>query len=114
MADVFDRKDAGEAAQAKKTARRRELVARLCANADFREWLYGELDNMCAFDGVTATLTEFGMGVRATAAEIVARLLISSDAVRMLGAFAQRSFESRHEGIAASLKTTQTTGGADR
>lgn len=89
-------------------AKRRDLVARLVANADFREWLYGELDNLCAFDGVGAQLTEFGMGIRATAHEIIERLLVAGEGAQMMADFAARNFKARHEGLVRATKNNIT------
>lgn len=89
-------------------AKRRDLIARLAANADFREWLYGELDNLCAFDGVAAQLSEFGQGIRATAHEIVERLLVAGEGAQMMADFAARNFKARHEGFVRAAKNNTT------
>lgn len=74
-----------------------DTVTRLAANADFRAWLRATLDDLCAYSRDEGLLTDFGQGIRASAARIENRLLASGEAVGMLADFARADYAAEHE-----------------
>lgn len=74
-----------------------DTVSRLAANADFRKWLRATLDDLCAYSRDEGPLTDFGQGIRASAARIENRLLASEEAVEMLADFARADYAAEHE-----------------
>ena len=90
-------RDGGEGARLR---RRREVVARLCGSADFREWLRDALDDLCAYERDEGRLTDFGQGIRAAANRLRNRLLVAREAVGMLADFAREDYAAYHEALA--------------
>lgn len=79
-------------------------VRRLAANADFREWLYHTLDDLCAFARDEGVLTDFGQGIRAAAAHVERGLLGTAEGTAMLADLARREIDERHAEIVAGTK----------
>lgn len=74
-----------------------DTVTRLAKNTDFRAWLRATLDDLCAYSRDEGLLTDFGQGIRASAARIENRLLASGEAVGMLADFARADYAAEHE-----------------
>ena len=77
--------------------RHANLVSRLVANGDFREWLYGVLDQFCAFDQGLDRVDEFHQGIRAAGSFIMQGLRNGDGAGKMLGEFYERQFATPKE-----------------
>ena len=92
--------------------RRRSTVERLMKNADFKEWFFGTMVELCAFGDDLAPVDEWHQGLRAAAAFMRRSLLISDDAPEFLAQLDRRYFEGVRRGMAdAERKTTQNERG---
>ncbi len=93
--NIFARgKSAAEVAEAEaKAPQARERIARLAENADFADWLYGVLDDLCGFARDEGMLTDFGQGIRAAANHIRNSLLVDENGMRLLVRLTEREIE---------------------
>lgn len=84
---------------ARDRASRRALCERLCANDDFREWIYAILDDFCAFEFGSRPLDEFTQGIRACADRICRSLLVGGNGVQFVCDLKKRHLEGVRRGL---------------
>lgn len=88
-----------EETRARKRSLIQERCERLCANEDFKEWLYGVLDDLCAFEFGRNPLDEFTQGIRATADVIQHSLIYGNNGVEFVTDLKRRYLNSLREGV---------------
>lgn len=96
--DIFARVgSAAEVVEATaKDAQARERMARLAGSADFADWLFDVLDDLCGFARDEGMLTDFGQGIRAAANHIRNSLLITEEGMKLLGELTRREIEESY------------------
>ena len=79
-----------------KAMRARERMARLAGSADFGDWLFAVLDDLCGFARDEGMLTDFGQGIRAAANHIRNSLLITEEGMELLCELTRREVEKSY------------------
>lgn len=93
-------------------ARRKSTVEGLIENADFKEWFFGTMVELCAFGDDLSPVDEWHQGLRAAAAFIRRSLLIADGAPEFLAQLDKRYFDGVRRGMEdAERKTTQNERG---
>lgn len=97
-ADIFARgESAAEVTEATaKATQARERIARLSGAADFADWLFDVLDDLCGFARDEGMLTDFGQGIRAAANHIRNSLLVDENGMKLLCELTRREVEKSY------------------
>lgn len=103
---------AAEAARARE--RRLASLSRLVADADFRDWLFDALVELCAFCDDLAPVDPFNAGKRAAAAYIRRTLLAADGAPQLLADLDRRYYEGVRRGIAEAIRRKATDNEGNR
>lgn len=109
--DCLERGKARGKSDAERERKRKWIAAteRLCANEDFRVFLFDVLDDFSFFARGEGMRSEFGMGITASANRIKNRILEAKGAVEMLSEFARRDYAASHKRLVeAQQENTET------
>lgn len=85
-------------------ARRRDSLSRLVGSADFRDWLFDALVQLCAFGDDLTPVDGFNAGKRAAAAYLRRTLLAADGAPQFLADLDRRYYEGVRRGMDEAIR----------
>lgn len=101
----------GASADARAWERRAASASRLAANADFRDWLFDALVQLCAFGDDMTPVDPFNAGKRAAGAFLRRSLLVAEGGPQLFADLDKRYYGGVRRGIVeAARKNTGNEG----
>lgn len=83
-------------------------LERLMKNADFRDWMFGTLYTLCAYEHDLRETTDFERGIRAAGSLIRRELLEADGAPEFFASLDKRYFEGVRRGILDARRKQET------